>query len=272
MPIPVVIGILVGLYFAKLGLGSPPKDYYVQVDTGSDILWVNCVGYKSCPKKSGLGSITFCCSWGVVLVCNIVLNLCGYILRLQFGRDSSEPSNNSLEGKAIRCELNDDLHHATTFYVLQNCVNVDRFVEEHKNILTNAGVLDIDRVHRQEFITWFEKKKFSYRQDMHFRLGRRGQLSHGHNLNRIFELDQNSWIHGGMLIFLQVGQPTEGLIHNRNRILGLFFYHVEKLGPVPLSCCSHISCCGSYCKCFGSAPIKSMQNGSAVIQEGLLWD
>nr|XP_023916761.1 aspartic proteinase-like protein 2 [Quercus suber] len=55
MPIPVVIGILVGLYFAKLGLGSPPKDYYVQVDTGSDILWVNCVGYKSCPKKSGLG-------------------------------------------------------------------------------------------------------------------------------------------------------------------------------------------------------------------------
>ena len=43
------------LYFAKLGLGSPPKDYYVQVDTGSDILWVNCVGCKSCPKKSGLG-------------------------------------------------------------------------------------------------------------------------------------------------------------------------------------------------------------------------
>ena len=28
-------------------------------------------------------------------------------------------------GKAIRCELNDDLHNATTFYVLQNCVNVD---------------------------------------------------------------------------------------------------------------------------------------------------
>ncbi|KAF3943645.1 hypothetical protein CMV_029815 [Castanea mollissima] len=45
------------LYFAKLGLGSPPKDYYVQVDTGSDILWVNCVGCKSCPKKSGLGAL-----------------------------------------------------------------------------------------------------------------------------------------------------------------------------------------------------------------------
>ncbi|KAF3972988.1 hypothetical protein ACB098_01G181200 [Castanea mollissima] len=54
MPILVVIGILVGLYFAKLGLGSPTKDYYVQVDPGSYILWVNCVGCRSCPKKTGL--------------------------------------------------------------------------------------------------------------------------------------------------------------------------------------------------------------------------
>nr|POE92218.1 aspartic proteinase-like protein 2 [Quercus suber] len=45
-------------YSAKLGLGSPPKDYYVQVDIGSDILWVNCVGCKSCPKKSSLGGTT----------------------------------------------------------------------------------------------------------------------------------------------------------------------------------------------------------------------
>ncbi|KAG8639915.1 hypothetical protein MANES_13G004700v8 [Manihot esculenta] len=44
-----------GLYFAKIGLGNPPKDYYVQVDTGSDILWVNCVNCDKCPTKSGLG-------------------------------------------------------------------------------------------------------------------------------------------------------------------------------------------------------------------------
>ncbi|CAI8613283.1 unnamed protein product [Vicia faba] len=44
-----------GLYYTKLGLGSPAKDFYVQVDTGSDILWVNCVGCTACPKKSGLG-------------------------------------------------------------------------------------------------------------------------------------------------------------------------------------------------------------------------
>ncbi|ESW11711.1 hypothetical protein PHAVU_008G053400 [Phaseolus vulgaris] len=44
-----------GLYYTKIGIGSPVKDFYVQVDTGSDILWVNCVGCTTCPKKSGLG-------------------------------------------------------------------------------------------------------------------------------------------------------------------------------------------------------------------------
>ncbi|KAG6607130.1 Aspartic proteinase-like protein 2 [Cucurbita argyrosperma subsp. argyrosperma] len=44
-----------GLYFAKIGLGTPAKDYYVQVDTGSDLLWVNCAGCTNCPRKSDLG-------------------------------------------------------------------------------------------------------------------------------------------------------------------------------------------------------------------------
>ncbi|XP_038972625.1 aspartic proteinase 39-like isoform X2 [Phoenix dactylifera] len=44
-----------GLYFAEIGIGTPPKTYYVQVDTGSDILWVNCVTCTRCPKKSDLG-------------------------------------------------------------------------------------------------------------------------------------------------------------------------------------------------------------------------
>ncbi|XP_057424436.1 aspartic proteinase 36-like [Lotus japonicus] len=44
-----------GLYFTKIGLGSPSKDYYVQVDTGSDILWVNCVECTRCPRKSDIG-------------------------------------------------------------------------------------------------------------------------------------------------------------------------------------------------------------------------
>ena len=43
------------LYYTKIGIGTPPNDYYVQVDTGSDILWVNCFGCDKCPTKSDLG-------------------------------------------------------------------------------------------------------------------------------------------------------------------------------------------------------------------------
>ncbi|CAM8994678.1 unnamed protein product [Rhodiola kirilowii] len=45
----------VGLYYAKIGIGTPSKDYYVQVDTGSDIMWVNCIQCTECPTKSSLG-------------------------------------------------------------------------------------------------------------------------------------------------------------------------------------------------------------------------
>lgn len=43
------------LYFTELRIGTPPKSYHVQVDTGSDLLWINCVGCQTCPRKSDLG-------------------------------------------------------------------------------------------------------------------------------------------------------------------------------------------------------------------------
>ncbi|XP_022734134.1 aspartic proteinase-like protein 2 [Durio zibethinus] len=44
-----------GLYYAKIGIGTPSKDYYIQVDTGSDIMWVNCIQCEECPSRSSLG-------------------------------------------------------------------------------------------------------------------------------------------------------------------------------------------------------------------------
>ncbi|KAI5664886.1 hypothetical protein M9H77_24209 [Catharanthus roseus] len=43
------------LYFTKVRLGSPPKEFSVQIDTGSDILWVSCDSCSNCPQSSGLG-------------------------------------------------------------------------------------------------------------------------------------------------------------------------------------------------------------------------
>ncbi|KAJ1418894.1 Xylanase inhibitor, C-terminal [Sesbania bispinosa] len=45
----------VGLYFTKVKVGSPAKEFYVQIDTGSDILWLNCNTCSNCPQSSGLG-------------------------------------------------------------------------------------------------------------------------------------------------------------------------------------------------------------------------
>ncbi|XP_038985917.1 aspartic proteinase 39-like isoform X2 [Phoenix dactylifera] len=45
----------IGLYYTQIGIGTPPKNYYVQVDTGSDLFWVNCFTCKLCPKKSTSG-------------------------------------------------------------------------------------------------------------------------------------------------------------------------------------------------------------------------
>ncbi|XP_061361836.1 aspartic proteinase 36-like [Gastrolobium bilobum] len=44
----------VGLYFTKVQLGSPPREFHVQIDTGSDVLWVSCGSCNGCPQTSGL--------------------------------------------------------------------------------------------------------------------------------------------------------------------------------------------------------------------------
>ncbi|KAL5056207.1 hypothetical protein RYX36_036889 [Vicia faba] len=43
-----------GLYFTKVNLGTPPREFYVQIDTGSDVLWVTCASCIGCPQTSGL--------------------------------------------------------------------------------------------------------------------------------------------------------------------------------------------------------------------------
>ncbi|KAL9362132.1 hypothetical protein Peur_044917 [Populus x canadensis] len=43
------------LYFTRVKLGSPPREFNVQIDTGSDVLWVCCNSCNNCPRTSGLG-------------------------------------------------------------------------------------------------------------------------------------------------------------------------------------------------------------------------
>ncbi|KAI3962498.1 hypothetical protein MKW92_033935 [Papaver armeniacum] len=47
-----------GLYYTKLSIGSPPSDYFLHVDTGSDILWVNCAQCSPCAKETDIDDLT----------------------------------------------------------------------------------------------------------------------------------------------------------------------------------------------------------------------
>lgn len=42
------------LYYTKVQLGSPPREFFVQIDTGSAVLWVSCSSCNGCPTASGL--------------------------------------------------------------------------------------------------------------------------------------------------------------------------------------------------------------------------
>ncbi|XP_073223733.1 aspartic proteinase 39-like isoform X2 [Cicer arietinum] len=42
-------------YTTKVKLGSPPKEFTILVDTGSNSMWVNCKTYSNCPHSNALG-------------------------------------------------------------------------------------------------------------------------------------------------------------------------------------------------------------------------
>lgn len=72
----------IGLYFTKIELGSPAKHYHVQVDTGSDILWVNCAPCSKCPVKTDLGVMflflfLFCNFFFSFFILSCFVLLCG---------------------------------------------------------------------------------------------------------------------------------------------------------------------------------------------------
>jgi hypothetical protein len=59
------------LYFTKVQLGTPPVEFYVQIDTGSDVLWVSCSSCSGCPQTSGLQvNSVFSIDWFSIMFSN----------------------------------------------------------------------------------------------------------------------------------------------------------------------------------------------------------
>ncbi|KAB2624900.1 aspartic proteinase-like protein 2 [Pyrus ussuriensis x Pyrus communis] len=47
---------LIGVYLTKVKIGSPPREFYVLIDTGSEVFWVSCSSCNVCPRFTGLGT------------------------------------------------------------------------------------------------------------------------------------------------------------------------------------------------------------------------
>ncbi|KAM1061298.1 hypothetical protein TB2_025374 [Malus domestica] len=46
----------IGIYLTKVKIGSPPREFYVLIDTGSEVFWVSCSSCNVCPLFTGLGT------------------------------------------------------------------------------------------------------------------------------------------------------------------------------------------------------------------------
>ncbi|VVA40424.1 PREDICTED: transposase, partial [Prunus dulcis] len=61
-------------------------------------------------------------------------------------------------GKGVLREMSIELHKAATHYVLQNCDEALPFVQEHKNILIQSSVDNVEESHRLQFSNWISKR------------------------------------------------------------------------------------------------------------------
>ncbi|XP_026458940.1 aspartic proteinase-like protein 2 [Papaver somniferum] len=101
------------LYYTKLAIGSPPKYYFLHVDTGSDVIWVNCAQCSPCsptytaddltlklydPNNSSTARLVpssdgFCTKFGkdpmATLGCFFSNNVCEYDIQYEDGGGSA---------------------------------------------------------------------------------------------------------------------------------------------------------------------------------------
>ena len=59
---------MIRLYYTQISLGTPPRQYNVFVDTGSDLTWVNCAPCTNCPVRTAIDGVrTMIGTWGRLL-------------------------------------------------------------------------------------------------------------------------------------------------------------------------------------------------------------
>lgn len=93
-------------------LGTPPKEFYVQIDTGSDVLWVSCTPCSGCPRSSGLqvrGVSWYQWFFCLLLVGFCVLNVSSFCwlkqIQLEFFDTSASSTSQLIRCSDQRCSM-----------------------------------------------------------------------------------------------------------------------------------------------------------------------
>ncbi|KAL3638002.1 hypothetical protein CASFOL_018450 [Castilleja foliolosa] len=61
-------------------------------------------------------------------------------------------------GATTLVNLSPEDFKSITWFVLQNCVEVDPFLDQHKEELLAAGCVNIEKQHKEQFPTWFKEQ------------------------------------------------------------------------------------------------------------------
>ncbi|XP_062085691.1 uncharacterized protein LOC133791790 [Humulus lupulus] len=67
-------------------------------------------------------------------------------------------------GKKTLTTLDDELKKTAEWYILNNCIEILPYIQEHKQILLSSGAENLDQLQKKEFPMWFYNKLYNLRQ------------------------------------------------------------------------------------------------------------
>ncbi|KAF7076255.1 hypothetical protein CFC21_080938 [Triticum aestivum] len=128
-----------GLYYAHVKLGTPSKEYSLQFDTGSDVLWVSCTPCTGCPTSTELNiTLEFydpnSSSTSSKMLCSD--NRCTYAL--ETGAAVCNPS----DSRSSQCGYTNTYvdGSATSGYYVSDTLHFDAFMRNEQGVSSSASV------------------------------------------------------------------------------------------------------------------------------------
>ncbi|XP_062086475.1 uncharacterized protein LOC133792583 [Humulus lupulus] len=110
-------------------------------------------------------------------------------------------------GKKTLTTLDDELKKTAEWYILNNCIEILPYIQEHKQILLSSGAENLDQLQKKEFPMWFYNKLYNLR-----------QAGSAEASEELFSLANGS----SNLVSSYTGYPTKSRMKHENNITSIF--------------------------------------------------